>query len=107
MNYLRSTLRRLSLAAIAAALVACGNVHDNKTGDAGASPDSDAHINPAVDAGLQPDAPPMPTRSSFSVSVPAGATRMTGGGMTLDVQLGSRSRRPASNAGQSFDPYIP
>jgi hypothetical protein len=85
---------RLVQLTIALALLACGNVDNPNETDAATAADAGADGAPAPDA---PDMPPPPVPPGRELASAAG--RMSGGGWTADVQLGSLTSQSNATGG--------
>jgi hypothetical protein len=91
----------------AAAMAACGSV--KKGGDDGGTIDASMIIDaPMTIYDAMPDAKVGPTAAPPGAEVNSAGGRVTGGGYTMDVQLGTPfSQQPATGAGKTFEGNAP
>ena len=105
-------MRALAAAAIgsAFAMAACGSVKKSGNGDGGTTTyDAAKTIDaPMTTYDAMPDAPVGPKAAPPGAEVNSAGGRVTGGGYTMDVQLGTPfSQQPATGGGNTFEGNAP
>jgi len=94
--------------ASASVMAACGSVK-NKNGDGGTIDARTSTIDAPMNVyDAMPDAKIGPTAAPPGAEVNSASGRMTGGGYTMDVQLGTPfSQQPATGGGNTFEGNAP